>query len=61
MRTFAETSVIGFGGGVSDMQYLDRHLKELAINEAYANPTSSGPSDSAASNTLNAANLPTYL
>ncbi|KAI0017663.1 20S proteasome subunit [Xylariomycetidae sp. FL0641] len=35
IRTFADTSVIGFGGDVSDMQYLDRHLTELAIDEAY--------------------------
>ena len=27
--------MVGFGGDVSDMQYLDRHLQELAIDEAY--------------------------
>ncbi|KAK7752424.1 Proteasome subunit beta type-7 [Diatrype stigma] len=36
LRQFGEASVVGFGGDVSDMQYLDRHLGELAIDEAYA-------------------------
>ncbi|KAI5861711.1 proteasome endopeptidase complex, beta subunit [Durotheca rogersii] len=35
IRTFADTSIVGFGGDVSDMQYLDRHLTELSIDEAY--------------------------
>ncbi len=38
LRKFGETSVVGFGGDVSDMQYLDRHLNELAIDEAYTGP-----------------------
>ncbi|KAL8417481.1 hypothetical protein RB594_001230 [Gaeumannomyces avenae] len=41
LRSFANSSVVGFGGDVSDMQYLDRHLTELAIDEAYANPPDS--------------------
>ncbi|KAL2262302.1 hypothetical protein VTK26DRAFT_1806 [Humicola hyalothermophila] len=49
LRTFLSTSVVGFGGDVSDMQFLDRHLNELAIDEAYENET------------LNAANLHKYL
>ncbi|KAL1871058.1 hypothetical protein VTK73DRAFT_2254 [Phialemonium thermophilum] len=70
LRTFAGTSVIGFGGDVSDMQYLDRHLNELAIDEAYSTDPSPPPSDDAADatsngnssrTTLNAANLHTYL
>ncbi|KAI1489546.1 20S proteasome subunit [Biscogniauxia mediterranea] len=52
IRTFADTSVIGFGGDVSDMQYLDRHLTELGIDEAY---------QSEAGHTLNARNLHKYL
>ncbi|KAI0008879.1 20S proteasome subunit [Xylariaceae sp. FL0662B] len=52
LRTFAGTSLIGFGGDVSDMQYLDRHLTELGIDEAYA---------SEAGHTLNARNLHKYL
>ena len=62
--------MVGFGGDVSDMQYLDRHLTELAIDEAYTNPAD--PSSSADDNdettpgsrggsTLNAANLHKYL
>lgn len=35
LRPFAGTSVVGFSGDVSDMQYLDRHLGELEIDEAY--------------------------
>ena len=52
LRRFAGTSVVGFGGDVSDMQYLDRHLTELAIDEAYR--TDAGHS-------LNARNLHKYL
>jgi 20S proteasome subunit beta 7 len=51
LRTFADTSVIGFGGDVSDMQYIDRMLSSLDIQENYA---STG-------HTLNAKNLHTYL
>ncbi|KAI2615571.1 proteasome endopeptidase complex, beta subunit [Hypomontagnella submonticulosa] len=51
IRTFADTSLIGFGGDVSDMQYLDRHLTELGIDEAYQ------PS----AHTLNARSLHKYL
>ncbi|ROW05881.1 hypothetical protein VPNG_07982 [Cytospora leucostoma] len=35
LRPFGNTSVVGFSGDVSDMQYLDRHLGELEIDEAY--------------------------
>ncbi|KAF3769337.1 proteasome endopeptidase complex, beta subunit [Cryphonectria parasitica EP155] len=35
VRAFAGTSAVGFSGDVSDMQYLDRHLNELEIDEAY--------------------------
>ncbi|KAI1857837.1 hypothetical protein JX265_008641 [Neoarthrinium moseri] len=52
LRTFAGTSVVGFGGDVSDMQYLDRHLQELAIDENYT---------SEKGHTLNARNLHKYL
>lgn len=51
LRKFAESTVVGFGGDVSDMQYLDRLLNSLDIEEAYG---SSG-------HTLNAKNLHTYL
>ncbi|KAI2613912.1 proteasome endopeptidase complex, beta subunit [Hypoxylon fragiforme] len=51
IRTFADTSLVGFGGDVSDMQYLDRHLTELATDEAYQS----------AAHTLNARSLHKYL
>ncbi|RAL62454.1 hypothetical protein DID88_005020 [Monilinia fructigena] len=51
LRKFADTSVVGFGGDVSDMQYLDRLLKSLDTEEAYG----------ASGHTLNAHNLHKYL
>lgn len=51
LRTFADTIAIGFGGDVSDMQYLDRLLTSLDTEEAY----------STTGHTLNARNLHTYL
>lgn len=35
LRPFGTTSIVGFSGDVSDMQYLDRHLGELEIDEQY--------------------------
>lgn len=51
LRIFNERTVVGFGGDVSDMQYLDRLLLSLDIDENYG---SSG-------HDLNARNLHTYL
>ncbi|KAL8790526.1 MAG: hypothetical protein Q9213_000548 [Squamulea squamosa] len=51
LRTFNRCTVVGFGGDVSDMQYLDRLLLSLDIEENYG---SSG-------HDLNARNLHTYL
>ncbi|KAL8658135.1 MAG: hypothetical protein Q9226_001254 [Calogaya cf. arnoldii] len=51
LRTFNRRTVVGFGGDVSDMQYLDRLLLSLDIEE---NHGSSG-------HDLNARNLHTYL
>jgi len=51
LRKFADTSIVGFGGDVSDMQYLDRLLKSLDTEEDYGS----------AGHTLNAKNLHTYL
>ncbi|KAB2578651.1 putative proteasome component pre4 protein [Lasiodiplodia theobromae] len=67
LRVFNNKSVIGFGGDVSDMQYLDRLLTSLSIREDYsqheaAEDDVSGeeqPLGSGAS--LNAKNLHTYL
>lgn len=46
--------MVGFGGDVSDMQYLDRHLGELATDEAYAG-------GDAEEHALTARNLHKYL
>jgi len=51
LRTYADTTVVGFGGDVSDMQYLTRVLQDLSIAEDY----------SSTGHTLNAANLHKYL
>lgn len=51
LRTFDDSSVVGFGGDVSDMQYIERILHSLDIRENYTSP----------GNTLNAKNLHTYL
>jgi len=56
LRPFCNRAVVGFGGDVSDMQYLDRHLNELTIDEAYGDPLGT-----AGSGNLNAANLHKYL
>ena len=52
IRTFPPNTVIGFGGDVSDMQYLDRLLQSLDINENYLSSTD---------HAMNAKNLHTYL
>ncbi|KAL8642891.1 MAG: hypothetical protein Q9228_000480 [Teloschistes exilis] len=51
LRIFNQRTVVGFGGDVSDMQYLDRLLLSLDLEENYS---SSG-------HDLNAQNLHTYL
>lgn len=71
LRPFAGSSVVGFSGDVSDMQYLDRHLGELEVDEAYeGNLTAAeaaGEDGDADGQTkepkggLNAANLHKYL
>ena len=60
LRVFAGSSVVGFGGDISDMQYLDRHLNELAIDEAYGHQGEAEESEGRTT-TLTAANLHTYL
>ncbi|KOS20188.1 Proteasome subunit beta type-7 [Escovopsis weberi] len=52
LRTFADSSLVGFSGDISDMQYLDRHLIDLALSEAYQSPDKPR---------LSAANLHRYL
>ncbi|KAL1955034.1 hypothetical protein VTO42DRAFT_325 [Malbranchea cinnamomea] len=53
LRAFDNSSVVGFGGDISDMQYIDRLLTSLDIRENYA---TYGEKPS-----LNAKNLHTYL
>ncbi|KAJ2967871.1 hypothetical protein NQ176_g9459 [Zarea fungicola] len=52
LKTFQNTSVVGFSGDISDMQYLDRHLTDLSLDESYG---------SSETPRLNAANLHRYL
>lgn len=63
LRTFDNSSVIGFGGDVSDMQYLDRLLQSLDIRENfyYSSSSTSSSSTTSSQHTLNAKNLHTYL
>ncbi|KAJ5626019.1 hypothetical protein N7510_002328 [Penicillium lagena] len=51
LRVFGGKAVVGFGGDVSDMQYIDRLLESIDIRENY----------SMHGNMLNAKNLHTYL
>jgi 20S proteasome subunit beta 7 len=51
LRSFGDKAMVGFGGDVSDMQYLDRLLESMDIKENY----------STHGNMLNAKNLHTYL
>lgn len=51
LRTFGDSTVIGFGGDVSDMQYIDRLLESIDIKENY----------STHGNMLNAKNIHTYM
>ena len=52
LRRFNSQVIVGFGGDVSDMQYLDRLLNSLDIRENYS---------SASDKPLHAKNLHTYL
>ena len=51
LRKFNSRAVVGFGGDISDMQYLDRLLNSLDVTENYGSP----------GHALNAKNLHTYL
>jgi len=57
LRKFNDQTVIGFGGDVSDMQYLDRLLNALSIRQNYhADATDDDDPDA-----LSAKNVHTYL
>ena len=51
LRKFNSTTVLGIGGDVSDLQYLDRLLNSLDVDENYGS----------AGHNLNARNIHTYL
>jgi len=51
LREFNSKTIIGVGGDISDMQYLDRMLNALDVEENYGSP----------GHVLNAKNLHTYL
>jgi 20S proteasome subunit beta 7 len=55
--------ILGFGGDVSDMQYLDRLLLALSIRENYSSYSSASDDTDEASKfeSLNAKNLHTYM
>ncbi|KAI9809865.1 MAG: hypothetical protein M1825_000298 [Sarcosagium campestre] len=53
---FADTTVVGIGGDVSDMQHISRLLTSLDIRESYSTPSAETSSPH-----LNAKNLHTYL
>jgi len=55
LHTFQDTSVVGFSGDISDMQYITRHLHQKSIEESYASSSANRKSR------LSAANLHTYL
>ena len=61
LRPFNDRAIIGVSGDVSDMQYIDRLLTQLDINENYSSSPSSTDDNPTTSNTLNAKNLHTYL
>ncbi|CAK7229885.1 Proteasome subunit beta type-7 [Sporothrix bragantina] len=62
LRPFGKQAVLGFSGDVSDMQYLDRHLNDLEIQEGYEQEgDAENDDDEKKEHGLNAANLHTYL
>jgi len=60
LKPFNRKAVVGFGGDVSDMQYLDRLLQSLDTEENYAD-TTAGASDESNASMMSAKNLHTYL
>ncbi|PHH70935.1 hypothetical protein CDD82_6829 [Ophiocordyceps australis] len=59
LRPFTNSSVVGFSGDMSDMQFIDRYLTDLALSEAYENPplVQDATYDSPTKPSLSAANL----
>ncbi|KAK0821684.1 Proteasome subunit beta type-7 [Friedmanniomyces endolithicus] len=62
LKPFNKKAVVGFGGDVSDMQYLDRLLSSLDVQENYSNGSSGDLDDKTENRTMmSAKNLHTYL
>ena len=59
LKPFNKKAVVGFGGDVSDMQYLDRLLNSLDVQENYAGAGGKEEADEKA--LMSAKNLHTYL
>lgn len=47
IRKFNSHTVLGFGGDVSDMQYIERMLHDLQIDQEYQIPSSTSPASTA--------------
>jgi 20S proteasome subunit beta 7 len=58
LKPFNRKSVVGFGGDVSDMQYLDRLLQSLDVEENYSG---GGGLEESGEHLMSAKNLHTYL
>ncbi|KAL9616921.1 MAG: hypothetical protein Q9160_008269 [Pyrenula sp. 1 TL-2023] len=54
LHVFPPSTILGFGGDVSDMQHISRLLNSLSIRENYSSTTGETPS-------LNAKNIHTYI
>jgi 20S proteasome subunit beta 7 len=62
LKVFNKRAVVGFGGDVSDMQYLDRLLKSLDVEENYTSEQGAGAGGEGEDVPLmSAKNLHTYL
>ncbi|KAK0937581.1 Proteasome subunit beta type-7 [Friedmanniomyces endolithicus] len=62
LKPFNKKAVVGFGGDVSDMQYLDRLLSSLDVQENYSNGASGDLDDETENRAMmSAKNLHTYL
>ncbi|KAK4898837.1 Proteasome subunit beta type-7 [Elasticomyces elasticus] len=61
LKPFNKKAVVGFGGDVSDMQYLDRLLSSLDVQENYGNSGNGGDDEAESRAMMSAKNLHTYL
>jgi 20S proteasome subunit beta 7 len=60
LKPFNKKAVVGFGGDVSDMQYLDRLLKSLDVEENYSG-SGGAEGDEDSKSIMSAKNLHRYL